>query len=504
VSQPSPKTSDREAPPQRAAPVAPAPARRRTVIVSDVHLSQAQPFDETDPRWMRYRLRDYHPDDDFAGMVDHILADLDGDALELVFNGDLFDFDAPWVKNGEASMDEFSLDDAGCAEHARRILEDHPGWFDAAARVLARGHRVLFLSGNHDLELYWPGVRRVITDHLVTRAMAFSSERERAAEPDLGARVRFRTWFHVTEDRIYLEHGSQYDMLNGVPDPMLPVIADRSWIHPVCGKLAFKRTGSRMGYFNPYYEETFYMGLFGYLAHFTRDYLLSRRRHIVRTWFLGAMSTVLEIVRHRRGDAPVLSDESRELAARETGATPEQIDATYALRVPTAEHTMLPILRELWVDRFWLFVIVLLAVVAAAMVGGPLVAAATFAVLAAAFVAYELVTPKPDIRTYDSAPPEVRGLLEIHDVRAMCMGHTHRPFGRWGDDGRFWGNSGSWAPAFLDMECTQPVLPARPALMLVSEGDDLHGGLYWWKNGHLEADPEHTRQPAREEARAAE
>ncbi len=78
--------------------------RRHTVIVSDVHLSQAHPEDAADPLWMRYRKREFHPDTDFASLVDHLLAEHGNDAIELVFNGDVLDFDAPWVKDGTSSF----------------------------------------------------------------------------------------------------------------------------------------------------------------------------------------------------------------------------------------------------------------------------------------------------------------------------------------------------------------------------------------------------------------
>jgi hypothetical protein len=113
------------------------------------------------------------------------------------------------------------------------------------------------------------------------------------------------------------------------------------------------------------------------------------------------------------------------------------------------------------------------------------------------------LTPTPDLRTYDTAPPRVKELFAIHGVRAVCMGHTHRPFGHWEGLGekRFWGNSGSWCPAFRDAMCTEPVLPKRPLLLLTSEGNALWGGLFWWNGRELAADPEVRPPPnARVEA----
>ena len=465
---------------------APTSSRRHTVVLSDVHLSQAHPHDPDDPLWMLYRTRAFHPDEDFAALVDHLLRTYGADPIELVFNGDILDFDAPWVKDGGSSFDEFPLTDQGCAEQVRRILADHDPWFRAVARLLNAGHRVLFTSGNHDVELFWPGVRRTIREELRRLCALEAGEGEaKAASEPIEERVRFRAWFHVTEDRIYLEHGSQYDVFNGVRHAMLPVTLDRDHIHPMFGKLAFKRTGSRMGYFNPYYEETFYMGFFGYIGHFFSHYALSGR-NIVRPWCLGGLRTVLDIWRHRHRDDRV--EEGHRLAHEETGASRAAIDATHALRARPAEETMLPILRELWLDRVGLAFLIVLVAGVATLLAGWSVGAITLGALVVLFVLYELLTPKPDIRTYDSAPLTVLELFDIHDVRAICMGHTHRPFARWDDRGRVYANSGSWCPAFIDPHCTKPVLDRRPLLFFTTEGDALRGGLYWWKDGELIAD----------------
>src|SRR5258708_146659 len=124
--------------------------RRRTVVLSDVHLSQAHPEDETDSLWMRYRTRQHHPDRDFAAMIDHLLATAEDDeAIELVFNGDVLDFDAPWVKDGRSSFDELPPTEAGCVTQVKLLLADHVPWFSAVSRLLLAGHRLLIVSGNH-------------------------------------------------------------------------------------------------------------------------------------------------------------------------------------------------------------------------------------------------------------------------------------------------------------------------------------------------------------------
>src|SRR5437667_5429724 len=121
---------------------------------------------------MLYRTRSSHPDGEFGALVDRLLDEHDGDAIELVFNGDLLDFDAPWVKDGVASFDEFPLTDEGCGAQAERIAADHSKFFEAVARVAERGHRVVFLSGNHDLELCFPRVRSAISRAIAAHTTA--------------------------------------------------------------------------------------------------------------------------------------------------------------------------------------------------------------------------------------------------------------------------------------------------------------------------------------------
>ncbi len=469
--------------------------KRHHLVLSDVHLSQAHPFDPADPLWMRYRRREHHPDAEFAALVDHLLAHHGDDPIEIVFNGDLLDFDAPLVKDGTSSFDELPPTDAGCTEHVRYILADHEPFFRAVAKALARGHEVTFMSGNHDLELWFPGVRAAIRSELARLVEESSPPGERVARVDVERSVRFRSWFHISEDRLYFEHGSQYDIHNSVRNAAIPLTRGGDRLHPVLGKLAFRRTGARMGYFNPYYEETFYMGLFGYLGHFARFYARSQH-HICRTWLFGALSTVWEIWTHRHREERVEEGRAAVRAELEMAISDEAIDATHALRTPLAEETMIPVVRELWVDRVALAFFGILVVTVVALAAGIVPAAIVLAALAALFVVYELVTPKPDIRTYDSAPESVLRLFDIHGVRAICMGHTHRPFARFTDKGVY-ANSGSWCPAFEDQLCTKPVLDGRPVLWLTTDDDVLYGGLHWWRGGRLTPDPQASRPPPR-------
>src|SRR5690606_25753473 len=149
-----------------------------------------------------------------------------------------------------------------------------------------------------------------------------------------------------------------------------------------------------------------------YVTHFGRHYAMSNR-HIMRTWVRGAVQTLHEVWRERVGEVD-LDDDALARVVAETGCTPEAARATHALRVPSGEIAMLPIARELWLDRLVLLSATLTASAASTLFVGKRAGMTALGGAAALFAVYERLTPKPDLRTYDAAPPEVRQVLDIH------------------------------------------------------------------------------------------
>jgi len=80
--------------------------------------------------------------------------------------------------------------------------------------VLAAGHEVIVLPGNHDLELQWEPVQEELR-----RAVAGCVESRGASRDALG-RLRFEPWFFHEPGRIWIEHGCQYDPENAFRFPL--------------------------------------------------------------------------------------------------------------------------------------------------------------------------------------------------------------------------------------------------------------------------------------------
>jgi UDP-2,3-diacylglucosamine pyrophosphatase LpxH len=441
---------------------------RHTVAISDIHLCEIEP---TDGLWMRYRQAPYAPDRELCAMLDALRERVRGDELCLVLNGDVFDFDAPRVIDGESVFHDLPR----TAEHAlpalHAILDDHPDVVAALGRVIADGHQIVFVSGNHDVQLTLPEVRAALAARLA----------EAAGVPDARDHVLFRAWFHETPDGIVLEHGHQYDAYCSYRYPMAPFGPGAREIQPTMGSLCTRNLISRMGFFNPHVDNSFMLSAFGYLAHWARYYLFSRHSLAI-AYARGAARTVAELVRRRfpgdrrRRRANVVD------AAHETQSSLKAVARHARLFAAPAEDRLPLVLREFWVDRVALGTLALaLGVVFLTLARGPLVAGA--AIVPALFVTYELSIPKIALdETWRRVQRVARRVARAHRARAVVFGHTHKPEGVW-EDGVFYGNTGSWSPAFADLECKRPIAEERPLIWLRTDGDRLEGGLVRWHAG---------------------
>lgn len=198
------------------------------LVVSDLHVGAGR-----DPATgLLSRREDFLFDEEFAAFLNYHSSHSDwwDVAWTLVIAGDFLDFlqisdvgpdDTSRLSGGEPlrlRRDPLYGLKAGPLESAAKLrfaARGHPVLFRALARF-ARRHRLVIVSGNHDVEFIFPEVREELL-----RVLA---ELEGVAADTLRPRVKFRPWFHL-EEGIYIEHGHQYDGWNSfhyVLDPRLP------------------------------------------------------------------------------------------------------------------------------------------------------------------------------------------------------------------------------------------------------------------------------------------
>jgi len=133
-------------------------------------------------------------------------------AVELVINGDLVDFLA---EAGSVPMGErpFIASERDAAETFKVIVERERSFFDALGAFVGRGHRLVLLLGNHDLELCLPRVRQALMEALhVNGNNDFQFIYDNEA--------------YVVADAL-IEHGNRYDEWNTVDHDALRRL--RSW-----------------------------------------------------------------------------------------------------------------------------------------------------------------------------------------------------------------------------------------------------------------------------------
>lgn len=451
-----------------------------TVVISDIHLCEVE---RTNGLWMRYRQAAFSPDSELAAMIAELRRQVRGEPLTFVLNGDVFDFDAPRVIDEESVFHDLPRTAENAVTMMGAILDDHPIVIDALGQLLAEGHTVVFISGNHDVQLTLPAVRALLTSRLVAAASA-NSVRSDEGDEALRARVAYRAWFHKTDDGIVIEHGNQYDAFCSYRYPMAPFGRDTREIQPTMGSLATRNLISRMGYFNPHVDSSFMLSAPGYLLHWARYYLFSRRS-LALAWMHGAVRTLLELLRVRDPGTRVRRRENIATAAKETGAPLGRVARHARLAQGPAEDRLDLVIRELWVDRAALLsAVVLVGLVWFMVASGPLLAGMALAPML--FVGYEFFVPKTPLdATWRAVQRAARKVADIHRAKAVVFGHTHQPEGVW-NGGVFLGNTGSWSAAFKDLACTQPLFEARPVIWLKSNAaKQISGGLATWKDGRF-------------------
>ncbi|MCA9707639.1 MAG: metallophosphoesterase [Myxococcales bacterium] len=187
------------------------------VIVSDLHLGRGK-----NPKTGRYyELEAFFYDEDFLRFCRYLCDDARRRQvpLKLVLNGDTFDLlrlDPVPLDGDPQVVNRFApaLNPTRAAAEVSRILGGHPALVEALATVLAEGHEVVVLPGNHDIEVQWEPVRdsmrRCIGEH------------PRLGDEPGGAleRLRFEDWFYHEPGRIWVEHGCQYDPENAFRYPL--------------------------------------------------------------------------------------------------------------------------------------------------------------------------------------------------------------------------------------------------------------------------------------------
>ena len=130
------------------------------LVISDLHLARRKGGAAEDGQEL------FQADEALEQFLTWVLSDVK-DAL-LVLNGDILDYLAiPPDEEAKTAVTNLTL----LPERTRAIIEDHPAVFDALARLAdSPRHQIVITGGNHDPELIFPAVQRIIEERLAGSA----------------------------------------------------------------------------------------------------------------------------------------------------------------------------------------------------------------------------------------------------------------------------------------------------------------------------------------------
>lgn len=168
---------------------------REVYLISDLHLGGVQPTTD-DPNDRGFRICTHGTQ--LAQFVDALAAK--PPSVELIVNGDMVDFLAE--ENPGGGWNPFTTDQQEAARKLDSIIDRDQAFFGALSQFLERGHRLVILLGNHDVELALPAVRRRLGERLgLTGRHDFQFIYDGEAYP---------------VGRALIEHGNRYDQWNVV------------------------------------------------------------------------------------------------------------------------------------------------------------------------------------------------------------------------------------------------------------------------------------------------
>ena len=432
-----------------------------TAVVSDLHLCEAESINLRFPLWKKYKTREFFFDDMFAEMLKHIMNMADGGEVELVLNGDIFDFDsvmsvpeeAPfrisWLERRRGLQPEMEKS----VFKLGRILDDHVEWLSALRRFVSCGNRVIFVIGNHDLELHWPEAQKLLIERLDL------------PEP-FRDNVRFCEWFYISNGDTFIEHGNQQDPYCLCIDPVNPYVLqyNKVEIRLPFGNVACRYMINGMGFFNPHVDTNYIMSIAEYVGFFVR-YMARAQPLIIWTWFWGAFLTLTKSISDTLLPSlrdPLRAEDRIDAVAAKANATPRMVRELRELFAHPATHRPVIIARELWLDRAFLILLTLVALLQIFLFIKQVYEISFFwmfipILLFVPFFLFYSRAIRSNVAQFKEPQDDILAMTgAITHTRRIVYGHTH--IIRHEVIGAIEHlNPGSWSPAFLDVECTKPI-----------------------------------------------
>jgi UDP-2,3-diacylglucosamine pyrophosphatase LpxH len=103
-------------------------------------------------------------------------------------------------------------------------VQGHELFFESLAEWISAGNKLVIVKGNHDLELYWKGIRNTLRFILAEKIAGFSGKGiDDVFEEFIFPGLFFADHSVTFNDSVYIEHGCIYDKFSNVRgEPLMP------------------------------------------------------------------------------------------------------------------------------------------------------------------------------------------------------------------------------------------------------------------------------------------
>ncbi len=431
------------------------------IVISDLHLSTG--YNEDSGRFSRNE--DFFFDEEFRRFLRYLQKENPSNN-HLVINGDMFDFlqvaaggkefenylkktGLPFEPTGRELKFGFGTEEDKTVWKLEVIAGGHEVFFRALAEFLSEENRLSIISGNHDVELYWPEVQKILKEQI---------DRYKTGGTPITNPVDFYPWFYYDkEHKTYIEHGNQYDRLNSFHYLLCPLLKQGSgilWLP--FGSFFVRYFFNKLEISNPF-----------------ADNIKPPTRFMQWIWNENKLQFLKNIFHYiptmcgvfmKGGGLPKAEKEHLEKQnEKELGKLAENFklplnDVKKIYSSMTLPLTRMDLLNILTYSTFSFFVIasvISIILLAVFMIGFKLTfwaallrSLSSFGILIVPLIKWIFKLSNKDI--FEKALPAIKA--SIKDVRTIVFGHTHDPDIRTvSDDCRYF-NTGTWTTVFSEDE----------------------------------------------------
>jgi UDP-2,3-diacylglucosamine pyrophosphatase LpxH len=453
------------------------------IMLSDVHLGSdiiphQRPWAATS--WL---LEDHEIDARLVGWLEHYTAERDqGRPWRLVIAGDFLDLAGVSISVPEGMRTPPTAEEqrhglGSAVDHVLHkvdaIVARHVSVFRALGRFVAAGNALVFVRGNHDIELYWDRAQKALMDAIV------------AGEPPamhaaLRARIAIRPWFFAVDGLLYVEHGHEFDPLCSYGDPLSSTCSrDPRRIRWTAFSVLLRyvarptRGLSSAGYS--------YAGMGAYV-HLLLKLGVRGSAAIAGRYLRASYLLLAECVLNARAAAQRQAQAARAgLAhfARRSGVSEERLKHLRELYAPPAVQRFGLMARSLYLDR------ILCGVLGLAVGFAVTLGASYWLLLGCALLAgYAVVGSGSNASPQATMLHNAQHIARLFAARWVVMGHTHQPIIQAISASASYVNLGSWGEDDPPEERAAPRPDLGTFLVLRKRAEGFFAELLRWDAQH--------------------